>query len=77
MGFWEVKALKADFQFGPQMARKHCIIASLYAREGKMILRNVYKISLLTHASDLRQEMKTYFCYECHQTVKVEVLGSC
>lgn len=30
---------------------------SIYTREGK-ILQNVYKISLLTHVSDLRQEMK-------------------
>lgn len=42
---WEVKPLKAGFQFCPQIARKHCGIANLCAREGKNILKNVYRIS--------------------------------
>lgn len=40
------------------------------------ILGNAYKISQLTHASELRQEMKAHFCYTYHQTVKLEALGS-
>lgn len=64
--FWEVKALKAGFQFGPQITRKHCGIVNLYAREGKKIFKNVYRISRLTHASHVRQEMKTCLCYECY-----------
>lgn len=70
------KALKATFfQFGPPITRRHC--GSLHTREGKKSLWNVYKISVLSHASDLRQEMKTCFCYECHQTVKLEVVSRC
>lgn len=46
------------------IARKHCGIVNLYAREGRRIL-------LLTHESDVRQEMKTCLCYEYHQTVKL------
>lgn len=73
VGFGE--GTEGDFQFGPPITRKHC--GSLYTREGKKSLWNVYKISVLSHASDLRQEMKTCFCYECHQTVKLEVLSRC
>lgn len=36
-GFWKVKALKAGFQFGPQIAKKHCGRVNFHTREGKKI----------------------------------------
>lgn len=72
-----MKPLKAGFQLGPQISRKPCGIANLYPREQNQIFKKVYGISQLTHASDVRQEMKTCLCCECHQTIKVHILGSC
>lgn len=37
------------FQFGPQIASKHCEIASLYAREGKKILMYTKFLCWLMH----------------------------